>query len=176
MKIAEEVNLPQILYNVPSRTASFIESETVSKLAKHKNIIGIKDATGEMENLASLKTLCKEEIHNNNFSLFSGDDFSSLEFLANGGDGTISVSSNIVPKVISDICKLVKKDYSTAKSLDDSIQELNKYLFIESNPIPVKWALYKMGMIEKGIRLPLVELNDKFKKPLEVCLENLKLI
>tara|TARA_Y100000022_G_scaffold200350_1_gene215491 strand:+ start:3442 stop:4335 length:894 start_codon:yes stop_codon:yes gene_type:complete len=176
MKIADEVNLPQILYNVPSRTASFIESETVSKLAKHKNIIGIKDATGEMENLASLKNLCREEINNNNFSLFSGDDFSSLKFLANGGDGTISVSSNIVPKIISDICKLVKKDYSTAKSLDDSIQELNKYLFIESNPIPVKWALYKMGMIEEGIRLPLVKLNDKFKKPLDACLKNLKLI
>ncbi len=176
MKIADEVNLPQILYNVPSRTASFIESKTVSKLAKHQNIIGIKDATGDMSNLSSLKSLCEKEINSNNFSLFSGDDFTSLEFIANGGDGTISVSSNIVPKIVSDICKLVNKDYLAAKNLDDSLQELNKYLFIESNPIPVKWALYRMGLIKDGIRLPLVKLNDKFKKPLEECLEKLQLI
>ena len=129
-----------------------------------------------LENLETLKTLCKEEIKTNNFSLFSGDDFSSLEFIANGGDGTISVSSNIVPKIVSDICELVKKDYKTAKNLDDSLKDLNKYLFIESNPIPVKWALLKMGMIRSGIRLPLVELNDKFKKPLEACLAELNLI
>ena len=176
MKIADEVNLPQILYNVPSRTASFIESETVSRLAKHKNIIGIKDATGNMENLKTLKSLCNEEIKNNNFSLFSGDDFSSLEFIANGGDGTISVSSNIVPKIVSDICKLVQKDFQAAKNLDDSLRELNKYLFIESNPIPVKWALLKMGMIKSGIRLPLVELNNKYKRPLEDCLTKLNII
>ena len=176
IKIADEVNLPQILYNVPSRTASFIELETVSRLAKHQNIIGIKDATGDMENLENLKTLCKEEIKTNNFSLFSGDDFSSLEFIAKGGDGTISVSSNIVPKIVSDICELVKKDYDAAKNLDDSLKELNKNLFIESNPIPVKWALLKMGMIKSGIRLPLVELNDKFKRPLETCLAELNLI
>ena len=176
MKIADEVHLPQILYNVPSRTASFIESETVSRLAKHQNIIGIKDATGDMENLETLKSSCKEEIKNNNFSLFSGDDFSSLEFIANGGDGTISVSSNIVPKIVSEICELVQKDFNAAKKLDDSLKELNKYLFIESNPIPVKWALLKMGMIKSGIRLPLVELNNKYKGPLEACLTKLNLI
>jgi len=176
MKIADEVNLPQILYNVPSRTASFIESETVSRLSKHQNIIGIKDATGEMDNLEALKILCEEEINKNNFSLFSGDDFSSLEFMANGGNGTISVSSNVVPKIVSDICKLVLNDYKSAKSLDDSLADLNKYLFIESNPIPVKWALFKMGLIKDGIRLPLVQLNDKFKKPLQNCLAQLNLI
>ena len=176
MKIADEVNLPQILYNVPSRTASFIESETVSRLSKHQNIIGIKDATGEMENLETLKILCEEEINKNNFSLFSGDDFSSLEFMANGGNGTISVSSNVVPKIVSDICKLVLNDYKSAKSLDDSLADLNKYLFIESNPIPVKWALFKMGLIKDGIRLPLVQLNDKFKTPLQNCLAQLNLI
>ena len=176
MKIADESNLPQILYNVPSRTASFIESKTVSRLAKHQNIIGIKDATGEMENIETLKSLCKEEINNNNFSLFSGDDFSSLEFISKGGDGTISVSSNIVPKIVSDICKLAEKDFGAAKNLDDSLVELNRHLFVESNPIPVKWALFKMGMIKSGIRLPLVELNDNYKKPLEACLAKLNLI
>ena len=176
MRIADEVNLPQILYNVPSRTASFIESKTVARLAKHENIIGIKDATGEMENLESLKNLCKEQIKTKNFLLYSGDDFSSFEFMSRGGNGTISVCSNVVPSKVADICSLIRKDSDTAKSIDASLSDLNRNLFIESNPIPVKWALFKMGMIEKGIRLPLVELNEDFKSPLENCLRELNLI
>ena len=176
MKIADEVDIPQILYNVPSRTASFIEPETVFRLSSHKNIIGIKDATGDMKNHSEVLKLCKEEIENNNFLLYSGDDFSSLEFLKNGGHGTISVTSNIVPDIVSEICKLVDTNYSKAKELDDSLKVLNKNLFCESNPIPVKWALYKMGLIKRGIRLPLVELNDSFKEPLENSLKKLNLI
>ena len=176
MKIADEVDIPQILYNVPSRTASFIEPETVLRLSSHKNIIGIKDATGDMKNHSEVLKLCKEEIENNNFLLYSGDDFSSLEFLKNGGHGTISVTSNIVPDIVSEICKVIDTNYSKAKELDDSLKVLNKNLFCESNPIPVKWALYKMGLIKKGIRLPLVELNDSFKKPLENSLKKLNLI
>jgi 4-hydroxy-tetrahydrodipicolinate synthase len=175
MKIADEVDIPQILYNVPSRTASFIEPETVLRLSSHKNIIGIKDATGDMKNLSEVLKLCKEEIENNNFLLYSGDDFSSLEFLRSGGHGTISVTSNIVPNIVSEICKLVDTNYSKAKELDDSLEVLNKNLFCESNPIPVKWALYKMGLIKKGIRLPLIELNDSFKEPLENSLKKLNL-
>ena len=176
MKIADEVEIPQILYNVPSRTASFIEPETVLRLSSHKNIIGIKDATGDMKNHSEVLKLCKEEIENNNFLLYSGDDFSSLEFLKNGGHGTISVTSNIVPDIVSEICKVVDTNYSKAKELDDSLEVLNKNLFCESNPIPVKWALYKMGIIKRGIRLPLIELNDSFKKPLENSLKKLNLI
>ena len=176
MKIADEVDIPQILYNVPSRTASFIEPETVLKLSSHKNIIGIKDATGDMKNHSEVTKLCKEEIENNNFLLYSGDDFSSLEFLKNGGHGTISVTSNIVPEIVSEICKLVDTNYSKAKELDDSLEVLNKNLFCESNPIPVKWALYRMGLIKRGIRLPLIELNDSFKEPLENSLKKLNLI
>ena len=176
MKIADEVDIPQILYNVPSRTASFIEPETVLRLSSHKNIIGIKDATGDMKNHSEVLKLCKEEIENNNFLLYSGDDFSSLEFLKNGGHGTISVTSNIVPDIVSEICKLVDTNYSKAKELDDSLKVLNKNLFCESNPIPVKWALYKMGLIKRGIRLPLIELNDSFKEPLENSLKRLNLI
>ena len=176
MKIADEVEIPQILYNVPSRTASFIEPETVLRLSSHKNIIGIKDATGDMKNHSEVLKLCKEEIENNNFSLYSGDDFSSLEFLKNGGHGTISVTSNVVPDIVSEICKVVDTNYSKAKELDDSLELLNKNLFCESNPIPVKWALYKMGLIKKGIRLPLIELNDSFKEPLENSLKKLNLI
>ena len=176
MKIADEVDIPQILYNVPSRTASFIEPETVLRLSSHKNIIGIKDATGDMKNHSEVLKLCKEEIENNNFLLYSGDDFSSLEFLKNGGHGTISVTLNIVPDIVSEICKFVDTNYSKAKELDDSLKVLNKNLFCESNPIPVKWALYKMGLIKRGIRLPLIELNDSFKEPLENSLKKLNLI
>ena len=176
MKIADEVDIPQILYNVPSRTASFIEPETVLRLSSHKNIIGIKDATGDMKNHSEVLKLCKEEIENNNFLLYSGDDFSSLEFLKNGGHGTISVTSNIVPDIVSEICKFADTNYSKAKELDDSLKVLNKNLFCESNPIPVKWALYKMGLIKKGIRLPLVELNDSYKEPLENSLKKHNLI
>ena len=176
MKIADEVEIPQILYNVPSRTASFIEPETVLRLSSHKNIIGIKDATGDMKNHSEVLKLCKEEIENNNFLLYSGDDFSSLEFLKNGGHGTISVTSNIVPDIVSEICKVVDTNYSKAKELDESLEVLNKNLFCESNPIPVKWALYKMGIIKRGIRLPLIELDDSFKEPLENSLKKLNLI
>ena len=176
LKIADEVQIPQILYNVPSRTASFIESSTVSKLAKHENIIGIKDATGEMKNLEDLKSHCNKEIDAEEFFLFSGDDFTFLEFLQLGGHGTISVTSNVVPKIVSNICHLAKTNISEALDLEKNLKELNELLFLESNPIPVKWALYKMGLMNKGIRLPLVELNDKFKKPLEKCLNSLGLI
>ena len=176
IKIADEIDLPQILYNVPSRTASFIEPETVFKLSSHKNIVGIKDATGDMKNHSEVLNLCAEEINSGNFCLYSGDDFSSLEFLQKGGHGTISVTSNVVPNIVSEICDLVNSDFTKAKKLDESLQQLNKNLFCESNPIPVKWCLYKMGFIEKGIRLPLIELNDIFKKDLEQNLNELKLL
>ena len=176
LKIADEIDLPQILYNVPSRTASFIEPETVFKLSSHKNIIGIKDATGDMKNHSEVLNLCAEEINSGNFCLYSGDDFSSLEFLQKGGHGTISVTSNVVPNIVSEICDLVNSDFNKAKKLDDSLQQLNKNLFCESNPIPVKWCLYKMGFIDKGIRLPLIELNDIFKEDLEQNLNELKLL
>ena len=176
IKIADEIDLPQILYNVPSRTASFIEPETVFKLSCHKNIVGIKDATGDMKNHSEVLNLCAEEINSGNFYLYSGDDFSSLEFLQKGGHGTISVTSNVVPNIVSEICDLVKSDFTKAKKLDESLQQLNKNLFCESNPIPVKWCLYKMGFIDKGIRLPLIELNDTFKKDLEQNLNELKLL
>jgi len=175
-KIADEVDIPQILYNVPSRTASFIEPETVQRLSSHQNIMGIKDATGDMKNLSEVLKLCEEDIKGKNFFLYSGDDFSSLEFLKKGGHGTISVTSNVVPKIISEICLLVQSDFSKAKKLDDQIKNLNQNLFCESNPIPVKWALNQMGLIKNGIRLPLVELNDLFKESVKNSLEELNLI
>ncbi len=175
-KIADEVDIPQILYNVPSRTASFIEPETVQRLSSHQNIMGIKDATGDMKNLSEVLKLCEEDIQGKNFFLYSGDDFSSLEFLEKGGHGTISVTSNVVPEIVSEICLLVQSDFSKAKKLDDKIKNLNQNLFCESNPIPVKWALHQMGLIKNGIRLPLVELNDLFKESLKNSLEELNII
>ena len=176
MKIADEVNLPQILYNVPSRTASFIEPETVLKLSSHENILGIKDATGDMQNHKKVLDLCKKEIDRDKFFLYSGDDFTSLEFLKLGGHGTISVTSNVVPNLVANICNLINSNYQEAKRLDDSLKNLNKNLFCESNPIPVKWALHQMGMIKTGIRLPLVELNQSFRVSLKESLNELNLI
>ena len=176
MKIADEVNLPQILYNVPSRTASFIEPETVLKLSSHENIMGIKDATGDMQNHKKVLDLCKKEIDRDKFFLYSGDDFTSLEFLKLGGHGTISVTSNVVPNLVANICNLINSNYQEAKRLDDSLKNLNKNLFCESNPIPVKWALHQMGMIKTGIRLPLVELNQSFRVSLKESLNELNLI
>ena len=176
MKIADEVNLPQILYNVPSRTASFIEPEIVLKLSSHENILGIKDATGDMQNHKKVLDLCKKEIDRDKFFLYSGDDFTSLEFLKLGGHGTISVTSNVVPNLVANICNLINSNYQEAKRLDDSLKNLNKNLFCESNPIPVKWALHQMGMIKTGIRLPLVELNQSFRVSLKESLNELNLI
>ena len=176
MKIADEVNIPQILYNVPSRTASFIEPETVLKLSLHENILGIKDATGDMQNHKKVLDLCKKGIDSNKFLLYSGDDFSSFEFLKLGGHGTISVTSNVAPNHVSNICNLINSNFQEAKRLDDSLQNLNKNLFCESNPIPVKWALYQMGMIKTGIRLPLVELNQTYRDSLKESLNELNLI
>ena len=120
-KIADEIQIPQILYNVPSRTACFIEAETIRRLSLHENIIGIKDATGEMNNLEEIKKLCRDEIKDNKFFLYSGDDATSYEFLTRGGHGTISVSSNIVPKLISEMTRLALEKNEEGKKIDEKI-------------------------------------------------------
>ena len=175
-KIADEIQIPQILYNVPSRTACFIEAETTHRLSLHENIIGIKDATGEMNNLEDIKKLCSEEIKDEKFFLYSGDDATSYEFLVRGGHGTISVSSNIVPNMISEMTRLAMDKNEAGKKIDEKINALNKILFVESNPIPVKYALHLMGFIELGIRLPLTILDSKFHESLKKELKNLNLI
>lgn len=176
-KIADEVEIPQILYNVPSRTASFFESKTISRLAPHPNIIGHKDATGDLDILEELKNLCSNEIENNNFYLYSGDDATSYEFMKNGGHGTISVSSNIIPKLITEMSNFALNNNDLeGRSIHERIYGLNKILFVESNPIPVKYALYLMGLSDIGIRLPLTVLDEKFRLDLKNELENLELI
>ena len=170
-KIADSVDIPQILYNVPSRTACDLLPPSVEILSKHKNIIGIKEAVGTDERIASLIEISK---NNENFLLFSGDDPTYLNMLKKGGDGVISVAANVVPKMISNICKYVfEQNNYDADQLDNKLTALYQLLFVESNPVPVKWMLYKMNKIENSIRLPLVELENKYKE--NITSEMLKL-
>ena len=129
-----------------------------------------------MNNLEEIKKLCRDEIKDNKFFLYSGDDATSYEFLTRGGHGTISVSSNIVPKLISEMTRLALEKNEEGKKIDEKITALNKILFVESNPIPVKYALFLMGFIKLGIRLPLTILDSKFHESLKKELKNLDLI
>ena len=176
MMIADEVDLPQILYNVPSRTGCDLLNETVLRLVGHENIVGLKDATGDltrMDNMIQNLTPQQKE----SFRLYSGDDPTATRFILNGGSGTISVTANIVPKLIANICSLAldgKED--AALQLDSELSQLNKILFIESNPIPIKWMLNRIGRISDGIRLPLSPLSPEFHKQAETILTELNLL
>ena len=153
--IAKAVNLPQLLYNVPSRTGVDMENITVMELSDVKNIVGIKDATGDISRIRYLK----KEI-NSNFSFISGDDLSFIEFLEEGGDGVISVTANVKPFEMHKIITSIKnKNLLEAKQLNSKLDLLHQAMFIESNPIPVKWMLAHMGIIQPFMRLPMVELH-----------------
>ena len=159
-KVANEVDLPQILYNVPSRTACDLKPSSVKILSEHKNIIGIKEAVGDPKRIDDLIQISS---NNEDFLLYSGDDPSFLSMLKKGGDGVISVAANVVPEYISDICSsALEEKFDIAEELDNKLSTLYELLFIESNPIPVKWMLYKMELIQKSIRLPLIELDKKY--------------
>jgi 4-hydroxy-tetrahydrodipicolinate synthase len=159
-KVANEVDLPQILYNVPSRTACDLKPSSVKILSEHKNIIGIKEAVGDPKRIDDLIQISS---NNEDFLLYSGDDPSFLSMLKKGGDGVISVAANVVPEYISDICSSAfEEKFDNAEELHNKLSTLYELLFIESNPIPVKWMLYKMELIQKSIRLPLIELDKKY--------------
>ncbi len=156
--VADAVSKPVILYNVPGRTSSDLLPETIARLAGHANILGIKEATGDLERLKQIR-----EVVDDDFMLFSGDDFTALPFMEQGGHGVVTVSGNVVPGAMAKLCKLAMAgEHETAKALDDTLQPLNKCLFVESNPIPVKWALNQMGLIGPGIRLPLTEFDAQY--------------
>ena len=177
IKIADSVDIPQILYNVPSRTACDLRPETVMRLASHQNIVGIKEALDSSERLSELIRISQSVADQKNFSVFSGDDPSFSSFMASGGDGVISVAANIVPKYISQICSLNLSDqFEHAEELNSVLKNLYELLFIESNPIPVKWMLNKMGRIQPGIRLPLVPFNQVFHEKTINEMIKLKLI
>ena len=154
--IAEAVDIPQILYNVPGRTACDMLPETVGRLSKIDNVVGVKEATGELQRVKQIRDLCGDE-----FAIYTGDDASSCEFCLLGGNGTITVSGNVAPKLVHEmITAAIKGDRTTAVAIDKKLSELHKALFIQSNPIPVKWAVAEMGLMGKGIRLPLTWLTE----------------
>ena len=173
-KIANSVSINQILYNVPSRTACDLLPESVEVLSKHKNIIGIKEAVDNMDRIKSLTNISK---NNNDFLVFSGDDPTFMNALNNGAHGVISVATNIIPKSISDICSFIRENNKEeARALNEINNNLYKLLFVESNPIPLKWMLYKMGLIQNSIRLPLIELDETFHDETMSELMRLKLL
>ncbi|GGB63636.1 4-hydroxy-tetrahydrodipicolinate synthase [Shewanella inventionis] len=157
--VAASTDIPQILYNVPGRTAVDMKPETVAELVGVSNIIGLKEATGDVSRVARLRELCGED-----FLLYSGDDATAREFLLLGGNGVISVANNVVPRAFKAMCDAaLAKDAQLALSIDEPLKGLYSSLFCEANPIPVKWAVHKMGLISNGhIRLPLTELSEQF--------------
>jgi|TARA_B110000503_G_scaffold63193_1_gene99901 4-hydroxy-tetrahydrodipicolinate synthase len=157
-KIAESVDLPQILYNVPGRTACDMLPETVLRLAEVPNIVGIKEATGDIERAKYLIAHVPE-----GFAVYSGDDATATELMLAGGQGDISVTANVSPKAMASMCAAaLAGDRELAERLNMSLQPLHQQLFLEANPVPVKWALHLMGLIPDGIRLPLVPLDGQY--------------
>lgn len=154
--VAETVDIPQILYNVPGRTACDMLPETVIRLSKVENIIGVKEATADLSRVEVIR-----DGVNNDFVLLSGDDETAKDFILQGGHGTISVTANVAPKAMHEMCALAEKgDIEGATKIDETLIGLHKKLFIESNPIPVKWAVHKMGFIQAGIRLPMTWMSE----------------
>lgn len=165
--IAEEVSIPQILYNVPCRTACDMVPETVARLSEISNIIGIKEATGDVDRVKQLQDLCQK-----NFLLYSGDDATACEFMIAGGDGVISVTANVAPQAMHDMSiEAISGDANRARDLDSRLTGLHKWLFVEANPIPVKWAVSRLGLINDGIRLPLTWLSDNYHDDVESAMK-----
>lgn len=155
-KIAETVDLPMILYNVPGRTVADLGNETTLRLAQVPGIVGLKDATGDLARAADLLKQLPSS-----FAVYSGNDDSALALMLLGGHGVISVTANIAPRLMSEMCAAVLAgDFARARSVNQRLLPVHTKLFVEANPIPVKWALAKMGRIAGGIRLPLVPLSS----------------
>ncbi|MBK69429.1 MAG: 4-hydroxy-tetrahydrodipicolinate synthase [Legionellales bacterium] len=160
--IAESVDIPQILYNVPGRTACDMLPETVIELSAISNIIGVKEATADLKRVKQIR-----EGATKGFLLLSGDDETTKDFILSGGDGVISVTANVAPKKMSEMCAFASQGkIDEANDIDESIAGLHKELFVESNPIPVKWVLHKMGLIQSGIRLPMTWLAKESESKL----------
>ncbi len=161
-KIAETVEIPQILYNVPGRTACDMLPETVARLSEVDNIIGIKDATGDLSRVATHQALCAD-----GFELYSGDDATTVDFIVLGGLGCISVTANVAPGPMHEMCMAaLDGDVAKARQVNAGLIPLHRDLFLEANPIPVKWALHEMGMVSPAIRLPLTPLSEPLRERL----------
>ena len=164
--VAEAVPVPQILYNVPGRTAVDMLPETVERLAPIDNIIGIKEATSDMERARRLIASCGDRL-----DIYSGDDATAMELMLLGGKGNISVTANVAPQAMHDMCAAaLAGDRATASAINAPLEGLHEHLFVESNPIPVKWALSEMGLIPAGIRLPLTPLASEYHETVRQAL------
>ncbi len=166
--VAETISFPIILYNVPSRTACDLLPDTVERLAKIKNIIGIKEATGKIERAQEIRERCDKS-----FAIYSGDDATALSLMLNAGaNGVISVTANVAPRDMQRMCAAaLSGDAINAKKIDATLMPLHTHLFVEANPIPSKWALYQMNKIERGIRLPLLPLDPRFHQQLKEAMQ-----
>lgn len=170
--IAQSVAIPIILYNVPGRTACDLLPETVARLAKISNIIGIKEATGQMTRLQQILRLSEGSI-----DVYSGDDPTAAQWMLAGAKGVISVTANAAAKLMAKLCELAMDgDNAGCLRLHDQLMPLHELMFVEANPIPVKWAMHKMGLIEEYIRLPLTGLSETHHHALEKVLKSLELI
>lgn len=165
--IADAVAIPQILYNVPGRTAVDMHNDTVVRLAEIDNIVGLKDATGDLSRIPDLLARCGKD-----FALYSGDDPTAMELMLAGGQGVISVTANVVPTQNAALSRAaLAGERSAAQAIDVTLQGLYSALFLEANPIPVKWAMYHQGRIGDGIRLPLTVLDEKYHAAVKAALE-----
>ena len=165
-KVAEAVNIPIILYNVPGRTACDLANETVVRLSKVSNVVGIKDATGNVARGAELIAQLPES-----FAVYSGDDATALDLMRHGAKGNVSVTANIAPADMAEMCSLaLAGDFAGAELINERLSGLNQALFIEPNPVPVKWAMAEVGMMPAGIRLPLVELSEVYHEEVRAAM------
>ncbi len=165
--VAEAVDIPQILYNVPGRTAVDMANDTVDQLAGLANVVGIKDATGDRARGRELIERCGDRI-----AIYSGDDPTAMELMLAGGKGNISVTANVAPAMMAEMCRLAMAgDRAGAESINDALTPLNEALFLEANPIPVKWALAQQGLIGEAIRLPLTVLDEQYHGAVRAALE-----
>jgi len=164
--IADAVPIAQVLYNVPGRTIVDMQNDTVARLAGIDNIIAIKDATGDIDRAKDLVDRLGDQI-----DILTGDDTTALEHMKVGGRGNISVTANVAPKLMSQMCEAaIAGDHALAESINDKLSGLNTKLFIESNPIPVKWAMHRLGLIEESLRLPMTVLASEFHQVVEEAL------
>jgi len=171
-EVADRVDIPQIIYNIPSRTGVNILPETVARLAEHKNIVGIKEASGNLDQVSEIVRLCGKD-----FDVLSGDDSLTLPIMSVGGKGVISVAANIVPRKVADLVESFDNgDIKKAMEIHHELYPLFKALFIETNPIPVKTAMGMMGMISDEMRLPMCEMSEENKKKLESVLKSYGLL
>jgi 4-hydroxy-tetrahydrodipicolinate synthase len=170
--IADAVEHPIMLYNVPGRTVADMKPQTVARLASHARIFGIKEATGELDRVAMLRELCGPD-----FRLYSGDDLTAREFMLRGGHGVVTVTGNVAPREMAQMCRAaLAGDAPHAAELDGPLDSLHRDLFIEANPIPVKWALERLGRIPGGIRLPLTPLAAECQPRVEAALRRARLL